>query len=457
MMEQRRRWVSRLWRSLDRTVWGIPHLAWGLALVALLLRLVALWVFHGPDLVSASESGLTAANWVAGQGYTFDLYGYRAEQPLQSFMPPLFTTIVAGCLLTPWPEAALGLVQVLFSTLTVLLVYLIAGRLADPVVGITAAALATVYPPFLVLVDQPTVPVLNAFLLGLFLWFSLRLLQSLEVKWAALTGFALALCILSRPTFLGLLGVLIVALWLVRAQHRRYWWRAAILTTVVMALTISPWLIRNWWVQGRPAGVSTNGGFTFWASNNPFTTGFCFDVMVDDLEAYSGEAIEVAEAIEIVEIKPYPLPLELRTSVETLDESALDRAFYRAALNYIRENPGRWADVTLQKAVGLWWFRPNVGLSSGFYEEAWILPYKILYAVVLMLAVAGLGVSFRSWQSYVILYGVFLYLTAAYVAFNVITRYRWEIEPYLLIFTALSLVQAGRWLLKRRAWPNWSR
>ena len=118
--------VSGLWRKLGRTALGIPHLVWGMALVALLLRLVALWVFHGPDLVSASESGITAANWVSGQGYTFDLYGYRMEQPLQSFMPPLFTAVIASCLLTPWPELSMGLVQVLLSSLTVLLVYLIA-------------------------------------------------------------------------------------------------------------------------------------------------------------------------------------------------------------------------------------------------------------------------------------------------------------------------------------------
>ena len=44
-----------------------------------------------------------------------------------------------------------------------------------------------------------------------------------------------------------------------------------------------------------------------------------------------GETIEVAEGIEIVEVKPYPLPLELRNSVGSLDEAGLDRAFYQAA------------------------------------------------------------------------------------------------------------------------------
>ena len=448
--------MDTLRQGLRRTGLGIPYMVWGLVLVALLLRLVALSVFHGPDLVSASESGLTAANWVAGQGYTFDLYGYRTEHPCQSFMPPLFTSVVAGCLLTPWPEVSMGLVQALLSSLTVLLVFLIARSLADSAVGITAAALSAAYPPFLVLVDQPTVPVLNTFLLGLLFWFSIQLLQSLDRKWAVLAGLTLGLCVLSRPTFAGVFGILPIALWLARAHCSGRWWRATVLVAAVMALIISPWLIRNWWVQGRLVGVSTNGGFTFWNGNNPFTTGFGFDVVVDDLQAYSGEIVEAAEGTEIAEVKPYPLPLELRESVGSLGEVELDRAFYKAAFGYISQEPGRWAATTLKKVVGLWWFRPNIGMSSGFYQEAWISPYKILYSIVLFLGVVGLVISFRKWRRYVLLYGVITYLTVAYVAYNVITRYRWEMKPYLLIFAALALVRAGRWFAVRRARPNWS-
>ena len=40
---------------------------------------------------------------------------------------------------------------------------------------------------------------------------------------------------------------------------------------------------------------------------------------------------------------------------------------------------------------------------------------------------------------------------------GVITRYRWEMEAYLLIFTALALVTAGRWLAERSALPRWAK
>jgi hypothetical protein len=126
--------------------------------------------------------------------------------------------------------------------------------------------------------------------------------------------------------------------------------------------------------------------------------------------------------------------------VATLDEVALDRALYGASFAFIQTHPGRWLGLLAQKLVSLWWFRPNVGLSSGFYQESWILPYKILYAAILVAAIAGLVLSFKHWRRHVVPYGMLAYLTVVYVAYHAITRYRWEMEPYLLVLAALALV-----------------
>jgi hypothetical protein len=424
---------------------GLPRQVWVLLAVAVCLRVAALGVLDGPDLVSASESGLTAANWVAGQGYTFDFYGYRADHPLQSFMPPLFTALVAACLVMPWPAVAFGAIQVALSSLTVLLVYLIAARLAGPTVGLVAAALTAVYPPFLVLVDQPTVPVLNTFLLALWLWATLGLIDRGGWRWAVMAGLALGLNVLSRPSTIGLLGVMFAGLWLGReGAGRKGWWRPVWPAVAVMGLVVAPWLIRAAAVHGHFVWISTNGGFNFWNGNNPFTTGSCFDVRVADLAAYSGEVVAVAEGVTIAQVKPYPLPLELRDQVGALDEVALDRALYGASLAFIRAEPGRWLGLLTQKLVSLWWFRPNVGRSSGFYQEAWIAPYQILYTGVLIGAVAGLGLSLKRWRRYAVVYGLLAYLTLVYVAYHAITRYRWEIEPMLLMLGALALVTGWR-------------
>ena len=430
----------------------MPRAMWALLAAAVCLRLAALVVLHGPDLVSASESGLTAANWVAGQGYTFDFYGYRAANPLQSFMPPLFTALVAACLATPWPEITFSIVQVALSSLTVLLVYLTAAQLACPAVGLTAAVLTSVYPPFLILVDQNTVPVLNTFLLTLWLWATFRLIDQGGRRWAVLAGLALGLNILSRPSSIGLVGVMLLGVWL-RARgnggegeegRSRNWRHQAIMVVATMSLTVTPWLARDLLVHHRPVWISTNGGFTFWNGNNPFTTGSAFDVRAADLAAYSGEIVSAPDGAAIVQVKPYPLPLELRDTVATLDEVALDRALYSASLAFIQGHPGRWLGLLAQKVVSLWWFRPNIGLSSGFYQESWIVPYKVLYAGVLLAAVAGFVLSRKHWRRHVVPIGMLAYLTVVYATYNAITRYRWEMEPYLLILAALALVTVWR-------------
>ncbi len=449
--------ITRVRETLAQTVWGVPRVVWLLVLGALLLRLLALWAFHGPDLVSASESGLTALNWVMGRGYTFDFYGYRVENPLQSFMPPLFTTIIAACLHSPWPEVVFGMVDVLLSSLTVLLVYLVAVQLSDRTVGLVAAMLAAAYPPFLILLSQRTASVLNAFLLGVWLWLSIKVTRTLNLKWATLLGLTIGFTILNRPSFAGFLGLVVIALWLARIDRPRHWWQVGFVVIGLTSLIVSPWLVRNWVVHGRPVSISTNGGLTFWNGNNAFTTGSAFDVVVADLEAYSGETVPAPGGASIVMVTPPPLPLELRDMVSILDEVALDRAFYRSAFTFIRQQPRRWLELLTQKLVSLWWFRPNIGRSGGSYDEAWILPYKILYVGVLLPAITGLILSLRHWRRYLLLYGTFAYLTVVYVAYNVITRYRWEMEAYLLIFTALALVTAGRWLAERSALPRWAK
>jgi Dolichyl-phosphate-mannose-protein mannosyltransferase len=439
---------------------------WALLTVAVCLRLAALVFLNGPDLVSASESGLTAANWVAGRGHTFDFYGYRAANPLQSFMPPLFTALVAACLVTPWPEITIGIVQVVLSSLIVLLVYLIAARLIGPTVGLVATMLTAVYPPFLVLVDQNTSPVLTTFLLALWLWTTICLIDHSGWGWAALAGLALGLNILSRPSTVGLLGIMLLGMWLRpegqsespaavperrSSERARGWqarlrkrWSQAFIVIVVMSLTVAPWLARDLSIHRRFVWISTNGGFNFWVGNNPFTTGSCFDVVIADLALYSGDAMAAPQGAAIVQVKPYPLPLELRDTAGTLDEVALDRALYSASLAYIRTHPGRWLGLLVHKFVSLWWFRPNIGRSSGFYQESWILPYQVLYTGMLIAAVAGLVLSLKHWRQHVVPYGMLAYLTAVYVAYHAITRYRWEMEPYVLVLVALALVTGWR-------------
>jgi len=128
---------------------------------------------------------------------------------------------------------------------------------------------------------------------------------------------------------------------------------------------------------------------------------------------------------------------------------------YLAGLQFIRENPRQWLELEGRKLVSFWWFRPNIGRSRAdlgeyglVYDSRWIMPYKILYAGVLFFFLVGIVLSVSRWRIYSLFYFLFVYLTVVYVGFEVITRYRWEIEPFMLI-----LATTAAWYIVQRALP----
>ena len=147
--------------------------------------------------------------------------------------------------------------------------------------------------------------------------------------------------------------------------------------------------------------------------------------------------------------QPYPLPPDIQRQVETLPETELDRRLLQSGLDFMRQEPRAWAALLGRKVVAFWWFRENLGAS---YEGSWTRYYKPLYVLTLVLTVAGLALSIGQWRRYSLLYLFFGFTAVTYIAFQVLTRYRWEIEPFFLIFAALAVTTlASRLMAPKRA------
>ena len=80
--------------------------------------------------------------------------------------------------------------------------------------------------------------------------------------------------------------------------------------------------------------------------------------------------------------------------------------------------------------------------------------YKPVYIALVILLLVGLVVSARDWRRYSLLYLLFIFYTVVFVAYNVETRYRWEIEPFFLIFAALGMVEAYDRIFAGRGRPR---
>jgi hypothetical protein len=156
------------------------------------------------------------------------------------------------------------------------------------------------------------------------------------------------------------------------------------------------------------------------------------------LDEYLGRPHDPNQPPIVQNVQPYPLPPDLQAEVTTISEIELDRRQFQAGLAFIRQQPKAWLTLLGQKAVGFLWFRRDIG---ALYDASWVVYYKPLYVTLLILTIAGLAISTRAWRRYSLLYLLFVFYTAIHIAYNVQSRYRWEIEPFFLIFAALCVVE----------------
>ena len=414
--------------------------------VALLLRLaVAIMLPLPADFMFLSEPGWTAANLAAGQGYTYDFYGTRPDNPLLAFVPPLHPWFIALALLAPEPALTLGIMQALLGTLTVWLVYRLAHGLAGQRVGTLAGWGAALYPAHILSTSQPISAVLHACCLTSVLFGAWLLYCRPGIKHGLLAGGLAGLLALSRPQILAFLPLIMLWLWLNGVRGRPFW-RSAAALGLAAALVVLPWSLRNMVVLGRPLPTPTNGGVTFWNGNNPFTTGSGHDVYADRLAAFRGVPRDPALPAVYEHPEPYPFPPEIESLVATMPELALDHAFYRAGLDYIRQQPLDWLRLEGRKLLSFWLFRPNLG-ANPLYQDQWTAVYRVQYILLLVLVIPGVALAARRWRRYALLWALFGYYTLVHLVFNVLTRYRWEFELLLLIFAALALEWIGRRLM----------
>jgi 4-amino-4-deoxy-L-arabinose transferase-like glycosyltransferase len=390
------------------------------------------------NIVGYSESGIIANNLVNGNGYTFDFYGERRDSPLQAFMPPAYTSLIALSLwLSANPAETLGLIQAVLSTLVVVSVFYLVWELSSEVGIALLAALGTaIYPIFVINSALPIQTVLNLFLLSVLMVVTVMLPKHFTMKWAGLTGFVFGINLLSRPALMGYLPLLLVWLWLNAKRDLLKLFKAIVVMVIFMTVTVLPWMLRNYQVLGQFGVISTQGGFNFWSGNNPFATGSPFNAYSERLDQYLGVPHDAARP-EILRLFPYPMPKGISEQVSSIAEVELDQMLYRAGLDFIRDDPARWLELLMAKLKGFWWFRTSIG---EVYEASWTQYYKILYAILLIFfTIPGLLLSLQHWRRYLLLWFLLFYCTFIYTLFCVLTRFRWEIEPYLLIFAALTV------------------
>jgi len=365
------------------------------------------------------EYEVIANNILEGRGYQMEHLGAIHYSPF----PPLYTILCAGIyLLTNHSHLAVQLFQIILSCLIVLTVYAIGKMVFGEKTGLLAAFLSAFHPGLAVYSVWKIHPlVLDSLLIMLVVLVFLDAAAGLSSRKAFMSGVVTGLAMLTRPTAGLFLVFGIIYLALSRNINKKKLLVFSCILLSSSALVALPWVIRNYSIHKRVIFTSGTGEL-FWRGNNAVASGSSYLV--------SGKTVTEN------------MPEDLAGKVYGKSELEQKEAFMKEAYIFIKENPARAAELFIKKFYYYWWFSPQSGI---LYSRNWLNFYKIYYAVVVLLGIAGLLKAFsardpRLMESVSILLLMLLAVSIAQSLFYVEGRHRWAIEPILLIFSANGII-----------------
>lgn len=401
----------------------------GAAFVIALGVMAFMGAFSAPERWEYSK---IAGNLLGGRGGFYDYLGTR----YYFYGGAVYPILLAAALWIGRHGEALALVlnAALLAGTGGLVYNLVRRAIGEPEARL-AAALVILHPGALVYTTKLHAQTLDVFLIVLA--FALVARAGTASGRARLlgTGMAAGLAVLSRGTilpFFALWGLRF--LWLGRREARRVT-SVALVMLAGGILVVAPVVGRGYLLYGTLVPLRTDTGVNLWYGNHLGASGTSYTLTQPPRPV-------IAE-----------MPTTLTARLAGRNELEQNRVFTAEALAFARADVVGVAGLFARKLHYFWWFSPHAGL---FYPKAWVAAYMVYYAVALLFAGVGLVVACRvasaetrRLTALFVLLAVATSLTQA--LFYVEGRHRWQIEPLLLVFTAVGLVAVWRWLRRAAA------
>jgi hypothetical protein len=400
---------------LGNTVQNLPGTTDQLSYHNLALRILGGYGFtFGENWWPATRAGSPTAHW--SYLYTAFLTGIYALFGPNPLVARLIQAVAVG-LLQPW------------------LAYKLGGKLFNPTVGLVAAALTGLYAYFIyysaALMTEAFYfcAVLGVLLLGIH-WATR---DPARLKFGAVLGLALTMlaAVLLRQLFLLFLPFLF--LWILWMQ-RKHWLKVGLRLAAaggLLVLLILPITYFNWARFNQFVLLNTNAGYAFFWANHPIY-GTQFEPI---LSPEKGNYLQL-------------LPKELKG----LNEAELDTALLRRGLQFVADDPARYALLSLSRVPLYFSFWPSED-SSLISSLTRIFSFGIAWPFMLAGLILGVVRRKRSPGLGLPLLFVLVY-TGIHVLSWVLVRYRLPVDAVLLPFAALALVEIAARLLKVTPQPR---
>jgi 4-amino-4-deoxy-L-arabinose transferase-like glycosyltransferase len=404
----------------------IPKSLFRLVLLSFALQVAMIGIFHQystrpqeDHFAFGWEMGRVARSIAQGQGFSNP---YGGNTGPTAWEPPLYPYLMAGVfklfgIYTYASAWVLLSINGLFAAVTTIPIYLIAQKTFDERVA-RWSAWGWALNPYIWywsihwIWDTTFTPLI----------LSLIFLVTLELQqWQGWQGWVLfaglwGIGALANPSMLTFLPFCGLWVWRRRFKNGLPSLSGVILSSAVFFLVLSPWLVRNYEVFGRFVFLRDDFGLQFRLGNS-----------------------KGAEGMLMAHLQPNLNKLEFE-KFERLGELAYAADCKRIAFDWIRENPRRFALVSLKRFFYYWNGVPKDTDSRAPWDFR-----NSLFLASSVLALWGLGRALRQKRPAAWLFAglILTYPTTYYFVFPH-ARYRHPIEPELLILAAFLLLQTGK-------------
>ena len=185
---------------------------------------------------------------------------------------PLFAYLMAGIYRLFSPEIFyIRLLNILCGVLACWVIYGIGARLGGKKVGLLACLLAALYKPFWLYSVVPLKEAPTVLFFALTALLLLRVIGEKGLIGAGLLGLAMGTLLNLRPNAVVLIPLLLILIawhrWRDNGSFRRTAAHCS-LYLLGLAIAISPFVIRNYWVAGKMAVTTSQSGFNLYLGNN---------------------------------------------------------------------------------------------------------------------------------------------------------------------------------------------
>jgi len=267
-------------------------------------------------------------------------------------------------------------------------------------------------------------------------WSAIRLKPAkTTISYFLLLGLLSGIAILLRQVFMLFVPFLFIwILWNHRNTGLLKSIRNLVVSGLIIIVMILPFTIFNYQRFDRFVLLNTNAGFAFFWSNNPIYGTQFVGILPEEMGNYL-----------------MMLPVELKG----LDEASLDSELLKRGLNFVFENPGTYALLSLSRIPILFEFLPSS--DSSLLSN---ITRVTSFGIALPFMIFGIWLSikfifktkttfFDSPISLILLFG-FIY-SAIHILTWSLVRYRLPIDALFLVFAGLALSKLSLYVKNRYA------